>query len=118
MNAISGTTPGITPSGNVSQGNRLAGGDEEERKDAKSLFPNEDSVSISEKARELLNEASDAKKATEEEEARAQAKKDAAQTRDEKDKDGVTRTVIEAIPDPLDPENMAKARIRVIDSGE
>lgn len=86
--------------------NRLKDDDEQEaKKKLNSIMQSDDKVEISQKARDLLAQS----KESEEEET------DKKKTNPD---DELTWAIVEAEKDPDDPENRAKARMRMVASGE
>lgn len=83
-------------------------GEEEEEKEKKSRWPNEDAAEISEKARALAEERQ-----------KLLYPEKAEETDETGDPEaGQSWTTLEAIPDPDDPENRGKAAIRVVAQGD
>ncbi|MCD8349039.1 MAG: hypothetical protein LUC93_00315 [Planctomycetaceae bacterium] len=116
MDAISGNTIGGLSSGLRPGGVGKSGEDEElkstSEKLRESLTP-KDTVDISERARELAAAAREVREAQEEEQTTAEEKSIA----DDEAETGAW-TIMEAIPDPDDPDNIAAATHRVVASGE
>ena len=118
MSAISGSIGGVG-------GSQYSGGirktEEKETEEAQGKKPGDkiaergkDTASISQRARELLAAANEAKEA--EEAQKAEDEKKAAEKAEKKGAEkegGVTTTTIRAIPDPDDPEDISKARLIV-----
>ncbi len=115
MDAISGNSIG-----GVSQGMRPRGvGKSEEEEELKSASEKQretlapkDTVDISERARELSAKAQEVRKAGEEADAKSEEQTNAAD-----EADSSAWTIMEAIPDPDDPDNIHAATHRVVASG-